>query len=37
MGGILPPAERNSSALLAVFAAISLILLVMGDRLPTSA
>jgi rod shape-determining protein MreC len=36
MGGILPPAERHSSALLGVFAAISLLLLAMGDRLPTS-
>src|SRR5512136_1058318 len=36
MGGMLPPAERNSSALLGIFAGISLLLLAMGDRLPTA-
>jgi len=36
MGGILPPAERRSGALLAVYAAISLLLLVSGERLPVS-
>lgn len=35
MGGFLPPAERRSSILLGVFAALSLVLLVMGDRVPT--
>jgi rod shape-determining protein MreC len=34
MGGFLPPAERRSSALLALYAALSLVLLVVGDRLP---
>lgn len=36
MGGILPPAERRSGVLLAVYAAISLLLLVSGERLPVS-
>jgi len=36
MGGLLPPAERRGSALLGVFATLSLLMLVMGDHLPTS-
>lgn len=36
MGGVLPPAERRGGVLLGVFAALSLILLVVGDRLPTA-
>jgi rod shape-determining protein MreC len=36
MGGFLPPAERHSSALLAVFTAVSLLLLVAGERLPAA-
>jgi rod shape-determining protein MreC len=34
---MLPPAERHSSALLGVFAGLSLLLLMTGDRIPTSA
>jgi rod shape-determining protein MreC len=34
MGGFLPPAERRSRTLLALYTAISLVLLVIGDRLP---
>src|SRR6267378_2448245 len=34
MGGFLPPAERRSSALLGLYAALSLLLLLVGDRLP---
>ena len=34
MGGLLPPAERRGSVLLGMFATLSLILLVMGDRVP---
>jgi rod shape-determining protein MreC len=37
MGGFLPPAERRSSVLLGVYAALSLLLLMAGDRLPGSA
>ncbi len=37
MGGFLPPAERRSSALVGVYAALSLVLLITGDRLPQSA
>jgi rod shape-determining protein MreC len=37
MGGFLPPAERRGSALMALYAALSLILLLMGDRIPVSA
>src|SRR5512139_2146632 len=37
MGGILPPAERRSSVLVGVYAALSLLLLVTGDRLPVGA
>lgn len=37
MGGFLPPAEPRSSALLAVYAGVSLLLLLTGDRLPQSA
>jgi len=36
MGGILPPAERRSSALTALYVALSLLLLVIGDRIPQS-
>lgn len=36
MGGFLPPAERRSSFLLGTYAALSLILLVVGDRIPTA-
>jgi rod shape-determining protein MreC len=36
MGGFLPPAERRSSALMALYAALSLVLLLMGDRIPLS-
>ena len=36
MGGLLPPAERRGSVLLGVFAGLSLLLLVVGDRLPTA-
>jgi rod shape-determining protein MreC len=35
MGGLLPPAERRSSALLGVYAALSLILLLSSERIPT--
>jgi rod shape-determining protein MreC len=34
MAGVLPPAERRSSALVALFAGISLFLLMVGDRIP---
>jgi len=34
MGGFLPPAERRSSALVGVYAALSLLLLITGDRVP---
>lgn len=37
MGGILPPAERRSGAALAACVAVSLLLLVLGERLPTGA
>lgn len=36
MGGFLPGAERRSTALLAIFTIVSLLLLVVGDRLPQS-
>lgn len=36
-GGLIPPAERRGGLLLGVFAALSLLLLSMGDRVPTSA
>ena len=36
MGGFLPPAERRSSALVGLYAALALILLITGDRLPQS-
>lgn len=36
MGGILPPAERRSSALVALYVALSLLLLIVGERLPQS-
>jgi rod shape-determining protein MreC len=34
MGGVLPPAERRSSALVALYVATSLLLLAAGERLP---
>lgn len=34
MGGFLPPAERRSGGLLALCAAVSLVLLLLGDHLP---
>lgn len=34
MGGVLPPAERRGSALVAVYVLFSLLLLLIGDRLP---
>jgi rod shape-determining protein MreC len=37
MGGFLPPAERRSGALLGFYAALALILLVAGDRIPQAA
>jgi rod shape-determining protein MreC len=37
MGGFLPPAERRSSALLGLYVALSLVLLLVGDRLPQGA
>ena len=37
MGGFLPPAERRSSALLGVYTVLSLLLLILGDRLPQAA
>ena len=37
MGGFLPPAERRSSALVGLYAALSLLLLVAGERLPQEA
>jgi rod shape-determining protein MreC len=37
MGGFLPPAERRSSALVGLYAALSLLLLIVGDHLPTAA
>jgi len=37
MGGFLPPAEGRSSALLGLYAVVSLLLLVTGERLPTEA
>src|SRR5712692_4670152 len=37
MGGFLPPAERRSSALVGVYAALSLLLLIIGERVPQSA
>jgi rod shape-determining protein MreC len=36
MGGVLPPAERRGSILLGVFAGASLLLLLVGERLPTA-
>ncbi len=36
MGGPLPSGERRGSVLLGVFAAVSLLLLVIGERLPTA-
>jgi len=37
MGGILPPAERRSSALTALYVVLSLLLLLVGERLPQPA
>src|SRR5262245_9924711 len=34
MGGVLPPAERRSSALVAIYVMLSLLLLIVGERLP---
>jgi rod shape-determining protein MreC len=34
MGGFLPPAERRSSVLLGLYAALSLVMLLVGERLP---
>jgi rod shape-determining protein MreC len=34
MGGVLPPAERRSSVLIALYVALSLLLLAVGDHLP---
>ena len=34
MAGVLPPAERRSSALVALYAGVSLFLLMVGDRIP---
>src|ERR1044072_4861063 len=34
MGGFLPPAEGRSSALMGLYTALSLLLLMMGDRIP---
>ncbi len=34
MGGLLPPAERRSGALVALYVALSLVLLLIGERLP---
>jgi rod shape-determining protein MreC len=36
VAGFLPPAERRSSALLGLYAALSLVLLLVGDRVPQS-
>jgi rod shape-determining protein MreC len=36
MAGVLPPVERRGGVLLLVFATLSLVLLVVGDRLPTA-
>jgi rod shape-determining protein MreC len=37
MGGFLPPAEPKSNPLLAIYAALSLLMLLAGDRLPLGA
>jgi|RhiMetdeSRZDD1v2_1073273.scaffolds.fasta_scaffold25443_9 rod shape-determining protein MreC len=37
MGGLLPPAERRSSAVLGAYVALSLLLLLTGERIPTDA
>jgi rod shape-determining protein MreC len=37
MAGVLPPAERRSSALVALYAGLSLFLLMVGDRIPQAA
>lgn len=36
MGGLLPPAERKSSTLLTIYATLSIVLLLAGERLPTA-
>jgi rod shape-determining protein MreC len=36
MGGFLPPAERRGSALVGLYAALSLLLLLSGDRIPAA-
>jgi rod shape-determining protein MreC len=37
MGGFLPPAERRSGALIGTYAALALLLLIVGDRIPQAA
>jgi rod shape-determining protein MreC len=37
MGGLLPPAERKSGALLGMYAALSLVLLITSEHLPAAA
>jgi len=37
MGGLLPPSERRSSAVIALYVALSLLLLSVGDHLPQTA
>jgi rod shape-determining protein MreC len=37
VGGLLPPAERRSSALLALYVGLSLLLLLVGERVPQAA
>ena len=34
MGGVLPPAEQRASALVALYVLLSLVLLMIGDRVP---
>ena len=36
MGGVLPPVERRTSALVALWVSLSLVLLLVGERLPQS-
>ncbi len=36
MGGFLPPAQRRSGALLGLYAAVSIVLLLTGERIPQS-
>ena len=37
MGGVLPPAERRGSALVGLYAALSILMLLVGDRIPAAA